>query len=233
MGLFGRKKKSGGDLRLLGHPGHADTCKCLYLAAEKGVKLNVELIDILDDQHPDATLKSLSPFGKLPCLVEGDFVTSGIAAVLPFLGVRGGGQPLTPRKAAHLGQQNYWIEIGQFQVMPQIDVLLQEAVFNPGADTGGQGMVSAEEGLQNIFDGMDATLSDKEYIVGALSFADIHWIAYLHLCHAAGRDSLIDSRANLKSWFERMKTRKGKHGSPYEALSSAAEIQGREFRNVA
>lgn len=220
MGLFSRKKKAAEKVRLLGHPGHADTCKSLYLAAEKGVELDPELIDIHSEQYPDETLRSLSPFGKLPCLVEGDFVTSGIAAVLPYLDVRGGGQSLTPRKAQHLGMQNYWIEIGAREALPRIEALLE-------------GQTAQADGLRKIFAGMDAQLQDKEFIVGAFSFADVHWVAYLHLCQVAGQDSLIDEQSNLKAWFERMKTRKGNHGVAYEALPSAADIQRREFTSAA
>ncbi len=221
MGLFSRKKKAAGKVRLLGHPGHADTCKSLYLAAEKGIPLDIELIDIHSEQYPDEALRSLSPFGKLPCLVEDDLVTSGIAAVLPYLDVRGGGQSLTPRKAQHLGTQNYWIEIGAREVLPRVEAL-----------AGGQA-AQAEDGLQRIFGGMDAQLQGKECIVGAFSFADVHWVAYLHLCHATGQASLIDERPNLKAWFEHMKVRKGSHGIAYEALPSAADIQRRAFTNAA
>lgn len=221
MGLFSRKKKSAEKVRLLGHPGHADTCKSLYLAAEKGVQLDAELIDIHNEQNADGTLRSLSPFGKLPCLVEGDFVTSGIAAVLPYLDVRGGGQPLTPRKAQHLGTQNYWIEIGARDVLSQVEAL---ADGQPAQD---------EDGLQQVFAGMDAQLQGKEYIVGAFSFADVHWVAYLHLCDAAEQGGLVDGLSNLKAWFERMKTRKGNHGIAYDALPSAADIQRKAFTNAA
>ena len=222
MGLFSRKKKPAEKVRLLGHPGHADTCKSLYLAAEKGVQLDAEIIDIHSEQYPDEALRSLSPFGKLPCLVEGETVTSGIAAVLPYLDVRGGGQPLTPRKAQHLGTQNYWIEVGAQQVQPRVEALL-----------GDQPAEATKDGLQKIFDGMDAQLQGKECIVGAFSFADVHWIAYLHLCHVAGQDSLIDERPNLKTWFEHMKVRKGTHGVAYTALPSASDIQRSEFTKVA
>ncbi len=221
MGLFSRKKKAAEKARLLGHPGHADTCKSLYLAAEKGIQLDLELIDIHSGQHPDEALRSLSPFSKLPCLVEGDFVTSGIAAVLPYLDVRGGGLPLTPRKAQHLGTQNYWIETGAREVLPQIEALVDG---RPAQD---------EDGLRKVFAGMDAQLQGKEYIVGAFSFADVHWIAYLHLCDAAGQGGLIDGLSNLKAWFERMKVRKGNHGIAYAALPSAADIQSKAFTNAA
>ena len=222
MGLFSRKKKPTEKVRLLGYPGHADTCKSLYLAAEKGVQLDAELIDIRSEQFPDEALRSVSPFGKLPCLVEGEVVTSGIAAVLPYLDVRGGGQPLTPRKAQHLGTQNYWIEVGAQQVQPRIEALVDD-----------QSAEAAKDGLQKIFDGMDAHLQGKECIVGAFSFADVHWVAYLHLLHVAGQDSLIDERPNLKAWFEHMKVRKGSHGIAYEAMPSAADIQRGEFANAA
>ncbi|MXY15150.1 MAG: glutathione S-transferase family protein, partial [Proteobacteria bacterium] len=211
MGLFSRKKKPTEKVRLLGYPGHADTCKSLYLAAEKGVQLDAELIDIKSEQFPDEALRSVSPFGKLPCLVEGEVVTSGIAAVLPYLDVRGGGQPLTPRKAQHLGTQNYWIEVGAQQVQPRIEALVD-----------GRPAEAAKDGLQKIFDGMDAHLQGKECIVGAFSFADVHWVAYLHLLHVAGQNSLIDERPNLKAWFEHMKVRKGSHGIGIEGVAGAA-----------
>ena len=96
---------------------------------------------------------------------------------------------------------------------------------------GGQ---SAEaDGLQKIFDGMDAHLQGKECIVGAFSFADVHWVAYLHLLQVAGQNSLIDARPNLKAWFEHMKVRKGSHGIAYTALPSAADIQRNEFTKAA
>lgn len=220
MGLFSRKKQTGEAVRLLGHPAHADTCKSLYLAAEKGVQLKAELVDIHSEQYPDQELRSLSPFCKLPCLVEGDFVTSGIAAVLPYLDVRGGGQSLTPRKAQHLGTQNYWIEVGAREVLPRVEGLVE-------------GQSGHADGLQKVFDGMDAHLQGKECIVGAFSFADVHWVAYLHLCEVAGQGGLIDERPNLKAWFERLKVRKGNHGIAYAALPSATDIQRGELSSTA
>ena len=237
MGLFSRKKKSQGNIHMRGFPGHADTCKCLYMAAEKGISLDVELIDMLGDEEHSPAFRALSPFGKVPCLGEGDFVISGVAAILPYLDVRGGGQPLSPRKAARLGEQNYWIEIGQYKLLPAINVLLDELVLKPIAVSehvvDSQAVENAKRKIAKVLDVLDKTLEGKEFIVGSFSFAEIHWIPYLHLIQVAGQGQLIDDRPSLKSWFEKMKSRKSGSRTPYQALPSLEQIQGKELKYVA
>ncbi len=237
MALFWRKKKSAGNIRLLGIPGHADTCKCLYMAAEKGINLDVELIGIPADEGSDQGFRSLSPFGKIPCLVAGDFVTSGVAAVLPYLDVRGGGLSLTPRKAARLGEQNYWIQIGQHKVMPSVDVLLDEIALKsmdvPGHVPDSQAVENANRKIAEALDALERTLEVQEFIVGAFSFAEIHWVPYLHLIKVTGQGQLIDELPSLNSWLKKMESRRSGSRTPYRVLPSLEQIQGNELKYAA
>jgi glutathione S-transferase len=95
------------------------------MAAEKGVRIQTDLLDMTGHEEDGAAFRKLSPFGKVPCLSEGDLVISGAAAILPYIDIRGAGQSLTPRKAARLGEQNFWIEVGQQRLLPFINILVE------------------------------------------------------------------------------------------------------------
>lgn len=237
MGLFSRKKKSGGNIHMRGFPGHVDTCKCLYLAAEKGVQMDVELVDLTDREHENDAFRALSPFGKIPCLGEGDLVISGAAAILPYLDVRGSGQSLTPRKAARLGEQNYWIEVGQHRVLPHINSLVEEQVLkpmtNPSYTPDAARIDAAVSAVELVFSVADQHLNGKDYFAGDYSFAEIHWAPYLHFWVMTGYEGRLARYPHLKLWFDRIKSRQNHGRSTYAVLPSLKQIQGKELKYVA
>jgi len=237
MGLFSRKKKPEGNIHMRGFPGHIDTCKCLYLGAEKGVKIDFNLLDLTGNEDKADAYLSLSPFGKIPCLGEGDTVISGAAAILPYLDIKGEGQTLTPRKAARLGEQNYWIEVGQHEVLPHIDTLLKEQVLKPMQDSGyspDQSKIdTALRAIDHVFEEADKQLQDKDYFASDYTFADIHWTPYLHFCEITGHHDLLSKRPNLKLWFDRIKARKNGTQITYNVLPGIEQIKNKELRHVA
>lgn len=237
MGLFSRKKKSQGNMHMRGFPGHVDTCKCLYLAAEKGVQIDPDLLDLTGHEHEADAYLGLSPFGKIPCLGDGDLVISGAAAILPYLDIKGGGQSLTPRKAVNLGEQNYWIEVGQYRVLPHINTLLDEQVLRPMSDpayTSDQEKIDAAiSGLDLVFGVTDKHLEGKDYFTADYSFAEIHWMPYLHFCDITGHGDLLEKRPNLKQWFDRIKSRKNGDRKTCDTLPSLEQIKGKDLKYAA
>lgn len=237
MGLFSRKKKPQVNIHMRGFPGHIDTCKCLYLVAEKGVRVQFDLLDITVKEHEGDAYRRLSPFAKVPCLGEGETVISGVSAILPYLDVKGQGQSLTPRKAARLGEQNYWVEVGQTRVLPHVNTLLDEQVLNPMLDAGyipDQDKVNAAVlDIDLAFAVADRQLEGRDYFASDYTFADIHWAPYLHFCEITGHQDLINKRPHLKSWFERIKGRKNGSSNTYHVMPSLEQIRNKELRNVA
>ncbi|MCG6864344.1 MAG: glutathione S-transferase family protein [Thiogranum sp.] len=237
MALFSRKKKGEGSILLKGFPGNLDTCKCLYMAAEKGVRIQTDLLDMTGHEEDGAAFRKLSPFGKVPCLSEGDLVISGAAAILPYIDIRGAGQSLTPRKAARLGEQNFWIEVGQQRLLPFINILLEEQVLKSMSDPG---YTADEARIDTAIGEIDLTflladqhLQGREYFAGDYSFAEIHWAPYTHFCDTTGHGGLIARRPNLKQWLDRIKARSNGARRTYDALPGLEQIRGKELRFVA
>lgn len=234
-GMSGEMKKTQYVLELIGKPTDADTLKCIITAAEQGMEMNCYsmLTDAVDDM--DVSLKEISPFSITPCLKEADFITCGSDAITSFTDARGLGYALTPRNAALAAMQNYWVDIAEMNVAPQINVIVDEAItkkmFNSSHTPDTQLMNACCEDLKIYFDALNQQLSGNKYIVcDKYTWADLHWTAYVHLCVVAGFGSIIEERANVKAWLDRIKTRKSQCGQDlvaYDMLPSVEEtLQG-------
>lgn len=234
MLFFGRKKKANkkSRMQLRGFPGDVNTDKCLLMAAEKGIQLDVELLDLLEGACDRQEYRNISPFGKCPCLKEGDFVTSGAPAILAYLDIRGQGGSLNPKKAAFLGEQNYWTQVAEAIAGPAVNALMQEKVCGPMCDAGFSADAArvddARATLVQTLEVLDRQLAGSNFIVKEYSFADIHWTAITHLCTLVDEAALIDSHPNVKAWYERVQAR-----SSFTCLPSLDDIKQKQLKSVA
>lgn len=234
MGLFGKTKKTPSATQLRGYPADAGTNQCLLMAAERGIALDTLLVDVGERACDSPEYRALSPFGKVPCLRDGDFVVSGAQAVLAYLDIKGAGPSLSPKKASILGEQNYWIDLGQRLARPAVTTLVAPLLpgAGPVADTE---LDAARSALSDTLALLDAAMADgRTFVVGQYSLADVHWTAYVHLCMMSGEQALLDPHAELTAWFTRIRARKGASGrATYEALATLDEIQNKRLKSVA
>ncbi|MGB5734719.1 MAG: glutathione S-transferase family protein [Thiohalocapsa sp.] len=234
MGLFGKRKQQPTALQLRGYPGDPGTNKCLLIAAERGVQLETLLVDLGERACDSPEYRALSPFGKVPCLRDGDFVTSGAPAVLAYLDIKGKGNTLNPKKASILAEQNFWVDLTQRLADPAVTELI--ANVTPGAPRVSPTQLEAgRAGLTQALSQLNSAMADnRPFIVGQYSFADIHWTACLHLCVLAGEQAVVEPFPAVATWFERVKSRKGANGQPtYASLSSLDEVQNKRLKSVA
>ena len=202
------------------------------MAAEKQVQLDVELLDVLEGACDQQDYRSISPFGKCPCLGEGEFLTSGAPAILAYLDVRGQGGLMNPKKAAIYGEQNYWCQLAESLADPAVSKLMQELVCGPMCESAyvadDNAVAVSRAQLAEVLDAMDTQLGSKSYIVGEYSYADIYWTAIVHLCMLLGEQELIDSRPQVKLWFDRVQAR-----NSFSSLPSLDDIKHKQLRSVA
>ena len=239
-GASGEMKKTQYVLELIGSPADADTLKCVITAAEQGMEMNCYsmITDKTDDF--DQQIAELSPLSVTPCLKEADFYTCGSSAITAFADARGLGYALTPRNASLAAMQDYWVDIALSNVAPLVEQIVDEVFVKKYSDssyTSDQNTIdSAGEGLKIYFDALDQQLQNNKYIVcDKYTWADLHWTAYTHLLDVAGCSALINERANVKQWFDRIKTRKAQCGQDeiaYEILPSAEETQQGKIKSV-
>jgi len=225
MPFFRKKKKEAVRMTMRGFPGDANTCKCLLMAAEKKVKLDVEVLDVLGGACDQEAYRAVSPFGKYPYLEEGDFSTTSVNAILSFLDVRGEGNSLlNPKKAQLFGQQNYWGQVSRKLCEPAVDTLVKASIYH--IEEGD--VAAARAQIESVLDELNSFIDNKEYLVGDYSFADVHWTAVIHMLVLVGEQEMISSRSNLNAWFGRVKAR-----SSYAGLPSLDDVKNKQLRSVA
>ena len=124
---------------------------------------------------------------------------------------------LNPKKAQNFGHQNYWWQVSETIGAP-VESLLNAAAFGSTADADAVALV--ETGL-NAF---DAALTGKNLIVGDYSYADVHWTAVAHFLVLAGKQDMIESRPNIKAWYDKIKQRPS-----YASLPSLEDIKQKQL----
>ncbi len=238
-GTTGDMKKTQYVMQLLGNPGDADTLKCLLIAGEKGIELESGILDIAQEQQHGENYREISPFGIMPALKEAKYVCVGEDGITCFIEGRGLGNRLQPRNARVLAEQMYWIDIARSDVAPYVKTLVQQhvlgAMSDPEFQADAEAMQAARDALHAPLDAINTQLAGKQFVVGDFSYADIHWTAYVHLLATVGEVALIEQQANLKTWFERIKSHKSFSGQdiiPYELMPTLDEIKSQSLKDV-
>lgn len=222
MGFFNRKKVNKVlQMDLAGVPGTTQTDKCLLMAAEKDVVVNLVLGG---GGHLGGS--------EVPLLTEGSTTVKGTSGILAYLDVRGKGGQLNPKKAAFLGHQNYWGQVAIKFGEPAVNCLMHEIHYGPIMDNDHIVNVErcsmAEQELEQALFELDKQLEDKSFIVGEYSYADIHWTTVVHLCELLGKLNMIIKYCNVERWYDRVKAR-----SSFDKLPTLDEVKQQQLRFVA
>jgi glutathione S-transferase len=234
----GEMKKNQYMMQLLGFPGDPDTLKVMLTAAEKGIEAETAVVDMAAKQQDSEDYRKISPLGILPALKEANYVVIGEHGTCVFVEGKGLGTFLAPRNAAILADQNYWIDIGRTEVQPHVETLMQELVIGPMGDVDyaadNAAVEAARAALVTPLDALNAKIA-SEYIVGDFCYVDIHFTAYLHLLSVIGEAEMLNSRPNVKGWFEKIKMHKSYSGQDivaYDLLPSLEDIKSKKLADV-
>ncbi|MGH8670826.1 MAG: glutathione S-transferase family protein [Burkholderiales bacterium] len=210
---------------LTGHPGCIDTMKALVTAAEKGVDLEVTVVNVHKKENEQPEYLQKVPTAAVPYLRDADLIVYTAAGIVSYLDDKGFGPSLSPRNAIARARMLQWIDIGYQYVHPYAQALIEEHAY------GGAGNVSIADKRREAGVALDAlekylsmdrvegearftprdTAHSTVYIVGLLSQADMHWAPYIHVFYATGVGDMVDARPKVKTWFdEHLKNHKSK-----------------------
>ena len=215
-------------MHLWGHPACPDTAKCLMTAAEKGIDIKTELVDVKSGGADTPEYRLLSPFGSVPCLKDADFVVYGTRAIMSYLDDKGFGPSLVPRNGVVRAMAYQWSHIACDYVGPQIAALMS----GDGGD---------RAAIEKAFDALDAQLQSKstfrrgDYIAGDFFLVDIHWAAYANALFLANAGDIVESRGAVKDWWGRIKTHPSTSKEKilaYNVLPTTQDVESNTLRDI-
>ena len=177
---------------------------------EKGVAWQHVEIDPFAEQVPADYLR-LNPFGRVPTLVDGDFVLYETAAIARYIDEAFDGPPLQPRSVRERARMVQLIALmDSYGYWPLVRQVFSHRVFRPAAgepwheNEVADGLVKATQVLSAC-----ETLAEGDFLVGnSLSLADLHFapmIAYFTAAPEGKR--LVEQFPKFSRWWSNMKAR--------------------------
>jgi len=178
------------------------------VANELGFSLDIVDVDLRSGGNRAPDFLKVNPNGKVPVLVDGDFVlweSRAINAYLATLRPQTGLYPADPRKRAIIDQWTYWhaMHLGPAMQRIAFERMLKsrfglgdpdEAAIAPSVKEVAQFMPVLEDGLKR-----------KEWIAGTLSIADFA-MATTFVYRKAGKIETAQF-PNVEAWIARMEAR--------------------------
>ncbi len=181
-------------------------------AAEKGVTLELEEVDLMAGANREADYVAKNPQGQLPCLVmENGNYLSEITAICEYLDEKSGGTSLLGSNAEERAETRMWTR--------RIDLYICEPLangfrFSEGLPLFKDRMTTlpeAAEGLKRVarekLVWLDGLMAGNEFVGGSrLTLADILLYCFLTFGKTVGQP-YDENLSNLHAWYQRMDAR--------------------------
>lgn len=176
-------------------------------AVIRELELPVEIveIDMRKGEHKSPDFLKINPNGKVPVLVDGDFVLWESRAINGYLAAmrpERGLYPADPKKRAIVDQWSYWHAI---HFGPAMQRIVFERLVKPRLMGGEPDEAAVESGMKELAQWLpilDADLAGKDWIAGTLSLADFA-VASTLVYAGPAKVSLADT-PNIRAWLARM-----------------------------
>jgi glutathione S-transferase len=211
-------------MKLYGFPPSPNTWKVRAVAAQLGLPLEFELVDLIKRQQRTPEFLALNPTGRTPVLVDGDFILWESNAILQYLASRTANAlwPNDARVRADImrwqsWQLAHWSKEG---CEPLIFERMIKSVVNLGPPDAAV-VAKGTEAFNREAQVLDAHLAKHAYLVGTgLTLADFSVAAPLFYVKEA--ELPIGAYRHVQEWFARVSALPAWHDTAPVRTSAAA-----------
>jgi glutathione S-transferase len=200
-------------MKLYYHPVSTTSRPVLLFAAESGIDLDLEIVDLFTGAQYQPAYEAINPSHQVPVLEDGDFRLTESSSILKFLADRTGSSayPADARKRAHVNERMDWFNTGFYRdfsygfLYPQIFPFMRRPDDVVQAGTIAYGKEKARGWLKIL----DQSLIGprNSYLCGdAITIAD-----YLGAMMTLGGEAIAcnyGSYPNISRWLGKMKALK-------------------------
>jgi glutathione S-transferase len=179
--------------------------RCFLMAEEVGAKYEILPLDMSKREHKSDSFLKLNPNGKVPCLIDGDFILWESLAITYYLAEKYKPELLgsSPEKKAKIQQWSLWA-LTELQP-PLVDLIIQ-TMFTPEDKRDSNVIKKAHEAVPAKLAILEQALKGKNYIAGEMiSSADFNLASVVNI--APAMKISLSEFANVVKWFNLMKER--------------------------
>lgn len=219
-------------MKLYYHPISTTSRPVMLFAAESGIALDMQVVDLFTGEHFQAPYESINPNHLIPVLEDGDFRLTENSAILKYLAEKTGSAayPKDLQQRARVNERMDWTntqlcsDLCYGLVYPQIFDTHKRRSDEAQDATLQRGKERAQSWLKVLNDHVLG--ADNKYLCGnAITIADYHAASYVALGEVIGLD--YAAYPNVQRWLGRMKALKN-WKSVYEVIDGyAASLKGK------
>jgi glutathione S-transferase len=193
-------------MKLYYHPNSPNCTDVLATANHLGIQLDLQLVDLLKGAQKDPAYLKLNPNGRVPTLVDGDFILWESNAIMQYIASTKQGNALWPaddKTRADIARWQFW-QASQWS--KATGMLVWENMIKKFLNLGGPDPAKIKEGEELFHVSaavLDGHLKDRPYLVGdELTLADFSVAAMLIYARPARLP--LEKYANLRTWYGRL-----------------------------
>jgi len=186
-------------IKLFGSP-HSSAHRCYWVLEELNIPYERQPLDMRQREHKAEAYLKLNPNGKIPCIIDGNFVLWESVAINHYLALKNGPQLLgkTIEEQALVQQWILWSQ-GELQ-LPLVSILIQ-VMFMPEDKKNPSIVEDAKKKLQPLNAILNTQLQDKNYVVGdTFTLADLTLASVVRI-NEMTNISLADY-PNIQKWYQ-------------------------------
>lgn len=200
-------------MKLYYHPVSTTSRPVMLFAAESGIALDMQVVDLFTGEHMQPPYSAINPNRLVPTLEDGNFVLTENSAILKYLADKTG-SPAYPKdlqQRARVNERMDWTstqlstDLVYGLVYPQIFDTHKRRSDEAQAATLERSKARAQTWLKVLDENILGP--GNNYLCGdAITIADYHAASYVALAEVIGSD--LGAYPNVKRWLGRMKALK-------------------------
>ncbi len=176
------------------------------VANELGIDLDIITVDLRKGENKTASYLAMNPNGKVPVLVDGDFVLWESRAINGYLASLKG--KLYPQNAKHRAVVDQWTYWHAVHLGPTTQRVVFERFLKKMFGMGEPDEKAIEPSLKELAQFLpilDANLADKDWVAGELSIAD--FAVASTFVYRKGARITLDDTPHIAAWLARIEAR--------------------------
>ena len=193
-------------MKLYYHPNSPNCTDVLATANHLGIQLDLQLVDLLKGAQKDPSFLKLNPNGRVPTLVDGDFILSESNAIMQYVASKKPANTLWPandRVRADIARWQFW-QAAQWS--KATGTLVWENMIKKFLNLGAPDPAKIKEG-EELFHtsaaALDGHLKDRDYLVGSgPTLADFSVAAMLVYAQPARLP--LERYGHIRAWYGRI-----------------------------